>query len=292
MYFLREALRNFGRHRRTNFVAVSVTAIGMLLVSGVALGYVNFRNFTAYWGSSVQVVLYLREDVSPERLEGLQKAVAQAPETASLEFTSKDQALQQFKVRLGEGAHILQGLQTNPLPASLTIKVHDGFRRPELLRQMAERYRLLPEVEEIDYGERWVERFHLVLWGLELGLVGVGTVIGAAVLFIIATTVRLALYARSEEIEIMRLVGATTWFIKVPFLLEGMLQGLLGASLAVGVLYGLFSLLLSWAAPRAVLFIDLSFFQFLPPVATAGIILGGALLGACGSIFSLRQTVA
>src|SRR5262245_12046733 len=127
MYFLREALRNFYRHRRINVVAILVVATGMFLVGGVALAYVNFRNFAAYWGSQVHMVIYLRDNLTPERLEALRLALSQAPETASMEYTSKDQALQQLRTRLGEGARILDGLRTNPLPASFTVTIRDEF---------------------------------------------------------------------------------------------------------------------------------------------------------------------
>jgi cell division transport system permease protein len=290
MYFLREALRNFYRHRRINVVAIFVIATGMFLVSGVALAYVNFRNFAAYWGSQVHMVIYLRDNLTPERLEALRLALTQAPEIASLEYTSKDQALQQLRTRLGEGASILEGLQTNPLPASFTVTIRDEFRRPELLRESVERYRQLPEIEDIDYGERWLERFHTLVWTLEIGVIGIGGIMGVAVMFIIATTVRLALYTRAEEIEIMQLVGATLWFIKWPFFLEGILQGVLGASLAIGLCYGLFSLLMTWVKPLGELFFDFSLVQFLPPPAIASMLLGGALLGGLGSLFSLKRT--
>jgi cell division transport system permease protein len=289
MYFLREALRNFYRHRRVNVVAIFVIAAGMLLVSGVVLAYVNFRNFAAYWGSQVHMVIYLRDHLTPERLEALRLALSQAPETASLEYTSKDQALQQLRTRLGGGASILEGLQTNPLPASFTVTIRDEFRRPELLRESVERYRRFPEIEDIDYGERWLERFHTLVWTLEIGVIGIGGIMGAAVIFIIATTVRLTLYTRAEEIEIMQLVGATLWFIKFPFFLEGVLQGVLGASFALGLCYGLFSLLLTWVKPMGELFLDFSLLQFLPLPIIAGMLLAGALLGGLGSLFSLRH---
>jgi cell division transport system permease protein len=290
MYFLREALRNFYRHRRVNVVAIFVIATGMLLVSGVALAYVNFRTFAAYWGSQVHMVIYLRDNLIPERLEALRLVLSQAPEIASLEYTSKDQALQQLRTRLGEGARILEGLQTNPLPASFTVTIRDEFRRPELLRESVERYRQLSEIEDIDYGERWLERFHTLVWTLEIGVLGSGGIMGVAVMFIIATTVRLALYTRAEEIEIMQLVGATLWFIKLPFFLEGILQGVLGASLALGLCYGLFSLLMTWVKPLGELFLDFSLVQFLPPPVIATMLLGGALLGGLGSLFSLKRT--
>jgi cell division transport system permease protein len=292
MYFLREALRNFYRHRRVNVVAVFVIAIGMLLVGGVALAYVNFRSVAAYWGSQVNMVIYLSDQLTPERLEALRLALQQAPETAVLEYTSKEQAMQQLRSRLGEGAAILQGLQSNPLPASFTVTIRDEYRRPELLRETVERYRQLPEIEDIDYGERWLERFHTLVWMLELGVIGIGGIMGAAVTFIIATTVRLALYTRAEEIEIMQLVGATLWFIKFPFFLEGILQGLLGASLAVGLCYGLFALLMTWVRPTGELFVDFSLIQFLPLPVIMCMLLGGAFLGGLGSLFSLRHTTA
>jgi cell division transport system permease protein len=290
MYFLREALRNFYRHRRVNVVAIFVIAAGMLLVSGVVLAYVNFRNFAAHWGSQVQMVIYLRDELTPERLEALGLALSQAPETASMVYTSKDQALQQLRIRLGEGASILEGLQTNPLPASFTVTIRDEFRRPELLRASVERYKQLPEIEDIDYGERWLERFHTLIWTLEIGVVGIGSIMGVAVMFIIATTVRLALYTRAEEIEIMQLVGATLWFIKLPFFLEGVLQGVLGASLAVSLCYALFSVLMAWIEPMGELLLDFSLLQFLPLSVIAAMLLGGALLGGLGSLFSLRHS--
>jgi cell division transport system permease protein len=290
MYFLREALRNFYRHRRVNLVAIFVIATGMLLVSGVALAYVNFRNFAAYWGSQVHMVIYLRDDITPERREALRLALEQAPETAALSYTSKEEALQQLKARLGEGATILQGLQSNPLPASFTITVRDEYRKPELLREAVERYRQLPEIEDIDYGERWIERFLTLVWLLEVGVIGIGGIIGLAVMFIIATTVRLALYSRAEEIEIMRLVGATVWFIKIPYVLEGALQGIMGSGLAIGIAYGVYIALMSWLKPTGEFFIDFSLFQFLPPPAITTMLIAGGLLGAFGSLFSLRRT--
>lgn len=290
MYFFREAIRNFYRHRRVNLVAIFVIATGMLLVSGVALGYVNFRNFATYWGSQMHMVIYLRDGIAPERLEALRIALEQAPATASLMYTSKEEALQQFEARLGDGAAILQGLQANPLPASFSITIHDEYRTPELLREAVERYRHLPEIEDIDYGEHWVERFHTVVWLLEISLIGIGGIIAAAVMFIIATTVRLALYSRAEEIEIMRLVGATTWFIRVPYLLEGAFQGVVGAGLAVGMSYAAYVALIAWFRPVGEFFIDFSLVQFLPPPAIMSMLLGGGGLGAFGSMFSLRRT--
>jgi len=292
MYFLREALRNFYRHRRVNVVAIFVIATGMLLVSGVALAYVNFRHFAAYWGRQVHMVIYLHDGLTPERLEAVRMVLSQAPETSSLEYTSKDQAMQQLRTRLGERANILQGLQTNPLPASFTVTIRDEFRQPDLLRERVAAYKQLPEIEDIDYGERWLERFHTLVWTLEIGVIGIGGIMGVAVMFIIATTVRLALYTRAEEIEIMQLVGATLWFIKVPFFLEGILQGVLGAALAVGLCYGVFAALMTWVKPMGELFLDFSLFQFLPLSVIAGMLLGGALLGGLGSLFSLRRTTA
>jgi cell division transport system permease protein len=290
MYFFREALRNLYRHRQVNVVAIFVIATGMLLVSGVALAYVNFRQFAAYWGRQVQMVIYLHDGLTPEGLEAVRLALSQAPETASLEYTSKDEAMQQLRTRLGERARILDGLHSNPLPASFTVTIRDEFRRPEFLRERVEGYKQFPEIEDIEYGERWLERFHTLVWALEIGVIGIGGIIAVAVMFIIATTVRLALYTRADEIEIMQLVGATLWFIKVPFFLEGVLQGILGASLAVGLCYGAFAALMTWIEPMGSLFLDFSLVQFLPLSVIASLLLGGALLGGAGSLFSLRRT--
>jgi cell division transport system permease protein len=128
------------------------------------------------------------------------------------------------------------------------------------------------------------------VWILEIGVIGIGGIMGGAVMLIIATTVRLALFTRAEEIEIMQLVGATLWFIKIPFFLEGMLQGMLGTGLAVGLCYALFAVLMSWVKPMGELFFDFSLLQFLPRPMIASMLLGGAVLGGLGSLFSLRRT--
>ena len=164
-----------------------------------------------------------------------------------------------------------------------------SFDGPSSCARASNAIKQLPEIEEIDYGERWLERFHTLVWTLEIGVIGIGGIMGMAVMFIIATTVRLALHTRAEEIEIMQLVGATLWFIKFPFFLEGILQGMLGASLAVGLCYGLFAVLMNWVKPMGELFFDFSLLQFLPLPMIASILLGGAVLGGLGSLFSLRR---
>ena len=187
--------------------------------------------------------MYLRDDLTPERLEALRMALRQAPETAA-SIHLKEQAMQQLRAP-GGGGENSRRLADQPAAGIVHLTIRDEFRRPELLRESVDRYKRLPEIEEIDYGERWLERFHTLVWTLEIGVIGIGGVMGIAVMFIIATTVRLALIHRAEEIEIMHLVGATRWFIKFPFFLEGILQGVVGASLAVGLCYGLFAMLMT-----------------------------------------------
>lgn len=227
----------------------------------------------------VEVVAYLRDDISASQLEALRNDVEAFPEVSEVVHVSKFEAMRRAMQQLDEFRDVFTDLETNPLPASLELQLEPDYRTPESVERIAELLGLYPVVEDVRYGREWVDKIYQLR---RLGA-AIATILGIAfavvAILIIATTVRMAVLARREEISVMRLVGATDGYIRRPFLLEGLITGLVGGLLALGLTYVAFlavngSLLelewlpLSWIA-----------------VGTAA----GALLGLAASGAALRR---
>jgi cell division transport system permease protein len=239
---LREALAAF---RRTPLlVLLSVVAIGVSLsvVGLFGLTAFNIRQAIEAMEERVEVVAYLRDSASEEQVRRAEREIAQLPEVLQLGYVSKAAALAQAAETMAEFREVFSGLDANPLPASLEIRLRPGHRDPATVERIAQHLEAYPFVEEAAYGRDWIAK----IVALRRIAGGVTAVIGGAfavvAAIIIATAVRIAVFARREEIEIMRLVGATDGFIQRPFLIEGLLSGLIGGALAVGLTYTAFRL--------------------------------------------------
>jgi cell division transport system permease protein len=204
-------------------------------------------------------------------------------------YTSKEEALQSFKRELRGKESLLDGLGENPIPASLQLGIHEAYQTPEALRQLASFLSRLEGVEDVLYGQEWVDRLTAAIRMLRLLGLSVGLVLGMASLLIVSNTIRLAVYARAEEIEIMRLVGATKMHIRAPFLLEGMIQGGLGAGLAILLLFGAYrgTLYQLQHTPGQIFGIGVG--SFLEPRSAAAMLLAGCGVGAFGSLISVGR---
>jgi cell division transport system permease protein len=207
----------------------------------------------------------------------------------AVSFTSKDEALTAFKRELQGRESLLEGLGENPIPASLQLKLHEPYQTPEGLKQLTASLARLEGVEDVLYGQEWVDRVAGLVRLLRLLGLSVGLVLGLASLLIVSNTIRLAVHARAEEIEVMRLVGATHLHIRVPFVLEGMLQGILGALLAIGLLFAVYRATL-WQlqlTPGQIFGIGVG--SFLQARWAVAMVLAGAGLGAFGSLISVGR---
>jgi cell division transport system permease protein len=197
--------------------------------------------------------------------------------------------LKLLEEKIPERKELLRGLPRNPLPASLEIRLKGEYQSSEGARSLARKLRGIPEVEEIQYGSDWLERFSAfmaLLKGLGLGL---GALLLLSTIVVISNTIRLNIFARREEIEIMRSVGATGLFIRAPFYLEGLLQGLLGAVLALAALYALFQLFLSKVYEPLRSLLGNYPVQFLSLEQMAVVALGGVVLGLFGTQVSVGR---
>jgi cell division transport system permease protein len=233
---LLRALRGLAASPVTSAVATVTIALCLLLGGAFGLLLVNMERVLARFGEEVRISAYLSDALGADEQEALVGRVRELPGVASVELVSKEAALERFRASPFGRASLLDGLDENPLPASLEIVLTPDHRSRAGVDALVARLGELPGIDELGYGHEWVEgyaRAVRLVRGIALAL---GLVLAAATLLIVSNTIRLAVYARRDEIEILALVGAGRAFVATPFLLEGLLEGALGGGLALGLL--------------------------------------------------------
>ena len=287
VYFLRKALENIWTNPFLSLVTLSTIAISMLILGLFSLIYLNVQQSLHQMGGELQITAYLQETISSEQAEVLRSKVADWPEVEGITYISKEQALARFRSQLREYAGILEGLKENPLPASLELTLMPQYGRSGNIKELSTRLGRLPGVAEVQYGRKWMAKLRVFVEVMKLVGITVGGLLLIATIFVISNTIKLTFYSRREELEIMRLVGATDFFIKAPFLIEGLLHGLGGALLAAGGL----SLLILFLFSHLDLPLRLAVMAGSLPTGqlVAGFLGLGLLLGVLGSMVSLRR---
>lgn len=279
MRALREALAGF--RRAPLLGGLSITAIGLsLFILGLfGLTTHNIDQALAGVEERVEVVGYVTEETSREQIALARSEIADFPEVEEVRYVSKTEALLNASRELPEFSDIFADLEVNPLPASLELSLRPGYRDPDHVRVVADRLSAYGFVDDVRFGQEWVDRIHAlrrIAGGAALVLGGAFAIVAV---MLVGTAVRMAVLARSEEIDIMRTVGATEAYIQRPFLLEGAITGLAGGLLALG---------LTWLAWRMVdtAFVRLS---WLPDAWLAAGVAGAALLGMLGAGYAVRR---
>lgn len=287
VYFLRKALENIWINPFLSLVTLSTIAISMLILGLFSLIYLNVQQSLHQMGGELQITAYLQETISSEQAEVLRSKVADWPEVEKITYISKEQALARFRSQLREYAGILEGLKENPLPASLELTLMPQYGRSGNIKELSTRLGRLPGVADVQYGRKWMAKLRVFVEVMKLVGITVGGLLLIATIFVISNTIKLTFYSRREELEIMRLVGATDFFIKAPFLIEGLLHGLGGALLAAGGL----SLLILFLFSHLDLPLRLAVMAGSLPTGqlVAGFLGLGLLLGVLGSMVSLRR---
>ncbi|MBI4513153.1 MAG: ABC transporter permease [Gemmatimonadetes bacterium] len=278
-YSIREALAAF--RRAPGLAALSAASIGFsLFVFGIfALAAYNVRLTLRQAEERVEIVAYLVDDLDAGQLEVLQNEVRAFPEVTEIRFVSKFEAMRNAVRDLPEFRDVFTDLDVNPLPASLEVRLRPEYRDPESVARVAERIALYPFVEEARYGQDWVEKLDRLrrIAGAVASILG--TAFALVAVIIIGTTIRIAVFARRDEIAIMQLVGAADGLIRRPFLLEGLLTGLAGGLLALGL-----SFLAYLAVDRSLIHI-----AWLPRTWVAAQVAAGAVLGWLSSGAAVRR---
>ncbi len=288
-YLVREAFTNIRINRTTTLIAMATTAFTLACFGVFLLLYLNLRGVVSSLQEDIQVIVYLNDGLSPQNVSDLQQRLNTEQGIASLTYVSKEQALADFRAQFPSELHLLQGLGENPLPASFVVTLGPQFRSSESVKRWAGRVKGVPGVAQVQYSREWIENLATVIGYIELAAIAVGAILSAASVTIIASVIRLTVYARRDEIEIMQLIGATGAFIKIPYLLEGAVLGALGGALSLALLKGGFELFkLQLGAPGRLLGID-SGFSFFPGHISLLMVVAGLLLGFTGSFVSLLE---
>ncbi|MFN3200466.1 MAG: cell division protein FtsX [Bradymonadia bacterium] len=291
-YHVQTALRSIKATPVMQAVAVSTIAVALLVLGGFLLLLVNVERLSRDWGQEIKVIAFLAEDASEQRLEEIRAQVEQWPEVAAVQVKTRHAALADFKESLGADKGVLDGVDPSVMPASVELSLEPEHRDEAGLAEMAARLSgidSLGEVEQVVYGRTLLERIKALRELLRMGGIVVAVFVLFAVAFIISNTIRLGLYARRDELEIMQLVGATEGFIRAPYYLEGVLQGLLGAATGIVLLWAVFMML----APGEQAVVDLQLGRikvyFLDRWLIAALFAGGAALGALASHVSVNR---
>jgi cell division transport system permease protein len=283
LYFLREAAVNLLRGWKVSLLAVLTIAVSLFVGGAFLLVSGNLSGSIERWRDEVRVVVYLKPEATEADLRRLAAEASRLPGVTSVDAVTAAQARNRFKDVFPGLSDLVSGWQDEPLPASVEI----GLDPKAAQGSWQESWRGRPEVDLIDDDREWLGQLEAAVAVVRaVGLALLGGLLGAAI-FTIASVIRLTAYLHHEEIEVMRLVGATEFFIRGPFYAEGFLQGLLGGALASGALYGVYQLI--HARSEGSLFSSVLALDFLSPQQVAFLVLLGGLAGLFGAVVSLRR---
>jgi len=283
-FYFREALLSFRRSTLMSIAAI-LSATTILLIVGVFLLIsINLNLFLENLESQLEIVVYLEDNISKAELSTLSNNFNSIDGIKEVKFVSKEEAYQRLSKDLGEQKDILSAIETNPLPASFEVQIKD----PKVIEQIANQITEFKKVEEVEYGREIAEKLlNFTYIFRSAGILVLALLVFASIL-IISNIIKITVYTRRNEIEIMSLVGATSWFVKWPFIIEGFLQGFISSLLSTVILYYFYFFAIT-KVHQAIPFLPLVVDNVdLLPVGII-IVLLGSLVGILGSMFSVGK---
>jgi cell division transport system permease protein len=283
-YAIEEAALSLWRGRQAGLLSTLTIALALFVLGGFLLVTANLDRLGVEWSRAAELSIYLKDDVTPAERRAVELAVAPSDVVAAHEYVSKADALARFKQTFSDLSAAMDTLGENPLPASIEVRLRAGTGASANVDLLAAKVRQLPGVADVRYDRQWLARLVSAIGVIRgVGLV-LGTVLTIAAALTVANVVRLALYARREELDIMQLVGAPQAYIRGPFVMEGVLQGGLGALVALAVLAGAFVALRGrYLVPLAAA-MNISYIQFLPAELCVLLVVGGMAVGCLGGL--------
>jgi cell division transport system permease protein len=288
-YFLKETLFNLRGNKSTTLISMATIAFTMMLFGVFLLVYFNLDVLVGSLQQEIKVILYLRDGLSEKERADLEGKVRVEPGVSGVVYVSKAAALENFRRSLEGQDILLKGLGDNPLPASLELTLEKAYQSSEAVQRLAQQFKGLNGVEDIQYGREWVDNVNAVLEAVRVGSAAIGLILGLASVVIIAGTIGLTVWSRLEDIEVLQLIGATRAYIQMPFLMEGALMGLIGGVFAIGLLRGIFELAKNRLAEVGGFLGGQMNLLFLPLPWLLGFLAVGVGLGCTGSLLSIRR---
>lgn len=287
LLYFRKAIRDIRDNGFLNAVTVFTIAMAVLVIGAFALFIQNTSILMQSWKTGVRIMAYLHPETDPAMLGGIQKHMEALYGVKKVAFISKAEALTRLREQMKRQRALFDNLDDNPLPDAFEVRLGDAPQDVEKVEELARNLERIPAVADVEYGQRWIGRFSNLIRLFTLVAYALGALFFVAAVFFVANTIRLVIYSRRDEIEIMRLVGAEDAFIKTPFYIEGMLQGLIGGAIGIAALFVSFvAISLKVADTTLPSAVDL---QFLPAVSFAGILATSVAVGWLGCFLSLKQ---
>ena len=285
-YAIEEALTSLWRGRQAGLLSTLTIALALFVLGGFLVVTVNLERLGAEWSNAAELSVYLKDDITAAERRSVENVLAPSQLIAAHEYISKADALVRFKQAFGDLAAAVDGVGGNPLPASLEVRLRPGPGVSGNVDLLAARLRPMAGVADVRYDRQWLTR---VLSAINI-IRGVGLVLASvlaiAAALTVANVVRLALYARRDELDIMNLVGAPQAFVRGPFVMEGVLQGGIGALVALLALgLAFFALRARYLLPLAST-LNISSIQFLPVELCVVLVAGGMAVGCLGGLFA------
>ncbi|WP_299445945.1 permease-like cell division protein FtsX [uncultured Phascolarctobacterium sp.] len=284
-YFIKETYKSIRRNGFMSFASVSTVAVSLLVLGMFLMIFLNTNNLAQYLESQVQVSVYMQDSATDKELADVKAKLQKMPGVVKVNQVNKEQALARFKERLGDQDQLLHSLgKDNPFPNSFEVQVDS----PERIKVLTPQIGQIPKVETAKFGQEVVEHLFQLTKILRFGGILLVIFLAMATLFIISNTIRLTVFARRKEVLIMKYVGATDWFIRWPFLLEGMTLGFFGAVIAFLLINSIYAALLE-RIHATLAFLPLLPAQPLLLYVDLFLLIAGTGIGALGSYISLRK---
>jgi cell division transport system permease protein len=286
--FSKRVIRDILANGFLNAVTVVTIALSVLIVSAFVLFIINANDMLNLWTKGIRMMAYLEPGTPPARIEALEHEIRRLPGVSELELVSKEEGLNRLKQQLKHQSSLIEDLRENPLPDAYEIRVDERLTR-ETYETLAGKIERLRGVGSVEFGKAWLSRFANFFNLFKIATYALGCLFFLAAVFFVANTIRLVLYSRREEIEIMRLVGASEGFIKDPLYLQSLVLGALGGFMGMAVLFVIYTFISSRIEPYEELTAGLFQIRFLPP-RMIGMMIGGCMLtGWIGCFLSLRH---
>ena len=288
-YSLRQAWASLRRSRATSAFAVVAIALAVIVLGALLLLTWNVQRLVVEWSATAEFSVYLQDTTTSEQRGNIESAIDASGVTSGREYISKAQALARFRREFAELATLAETTGDNPFPASLEVRVRPDAERDGRAVSLVQRVAVLPGVADVRYDREWLTRLSAAIRTIRAAGLGLALLMAIAAGVTVAAVVRLGLFARRDEIEIMELVGAPLAFIRGPFIAEGFLQGGLGAAAALVALWLTFIAARAWWAADISGMLAGASLDFLPFRLCAYLVIGGMAVGSLGGLAACRH---
>jgi len=283
-YAIEEAVLSLRRGRQAGALSTATIALALFVLGAFLVVTANLERLATEWGSVAEMSVYLKDDLTQDQRRAIEGALALGDVIAAREYVSKTDALARFRQTFSDLTSTVETLGENPLPASYEVRLRSGATVADSVDRLANRLRGTAGVADVRYDRQWLSRLLSIVAIVRRVGFGLGALLTLAAALTVANVVRLALYARRDELEIMQLVGAPTAYVRGPFVMEGVLQGGFGALIALAALILAFFVFRGRYLTPLASAVSLSSVRFLPAEVCVLLVVGGMAVGCVGGI--------